>query len=124
MPFPKRLLASQGLICVAEARDGEGFNHYFVDTFDEAQHRIDRLAASGKTIYLAQATSYASRLELAVAAGKLPLVGVSPKERIALLRRVLTETMQAAKAPNKVTIKPIQQGWEVTTRVPARKEGK
>lgn len=40
------------------------------------------------------ASSYADKLTKATAAGRLPLLGVSPKERIAMLRKVIAETMK------------------------------
>ncbi len=55
MTFLQRLLPSQGLICVAEARPGKGFRHFFFPTVEEAEKQIESLDAMGRTVYLAQA---------------------------------------------------------------------
>ena len=62
MTFLQRLLPSQGLICVAEARPGKGFRHFFYPTVAEAEKQIELLDAQGRTVYVAQAGFYTDKV--------------------------------------------------------------
>ena len=73
MTFLQRLLPTQGLICVAEARPGKGFRHFFYPTVEEAEKQIETLDAQGRTVYLAQARFYTDKINEATAHNsKLP----------------------------------------------------
>jgi hypothetical protein len=54
--FLGKLLPSEGYICVAMLLPGGGFRHFFVESVEEAQKKIDALDCSGQTVFVAQAT--------------------------------------------------------------------
>ena len=80
MTFLEKILPTEGLYCVAMAYPNGGFKHYFLDTVEDVQAKVDQLDAQGKTVFVAQASFTPEARENAEFNTGLPR-GLSKEER-------------------------------------------